>query len=99
MEWSEHSRPKVLPVGILRLIPPGQEEINDVCECDAWTVDAAKAGGRVSFSTRYVKGGGGRGGGGGKNGLVGRGADFRMEGRGLQSRRMHVSAKEEFTVG
>lgn len=51
MEWSEHSRPKVLPVGILRLIPPGQEEINDVCECDAWTVDAAKAGGRVSFST------------------------------------------------
>lgn len=61
MEWSEHSRPKVLPVGILRLIPPGQEEINDVCECDAWTVDAAKAGGRVSFSTRYVKGRGGRG--------------------------------------
>lgn len=35
----------------------------------------------------------------GEDGLVGRGADFRMEGRGLQSRRMHVSAKEEFTVG
>lgn len=49
MEWGERSRPKVLPVGILRHIPPGQEEINDFYECDAWAVDAAKAGGRVSF--------------------------------------------------
>lgn len=48
MEWSEHSRAKV-PGGMLRLIPPGQEEINHVCECDAWAVDAAKARGRVSF--------------------------------------------------
>lgn len=49
MEWSERRRPKELPVGILRYIPPGPEEINDDCECDAWAVDAAKAGGRVSF--------------------------------------------------
>lgn len=36
---------------------------------------------------------------GGDDGLLGRGPDYRMEGRGLQSRRNHVSGKEEFTFG